>query len=73
LAAGIESHRGARALARQQQRAVPDYLRQNYWWAYMHPKGVRRGAFVRAPAARQSDPVGEVRTVARQRRAWGQP
>jgi len=27
--------------ARQQTRPVPYYLRQNYWWAYMHPKGVR--------------------------------
>ena len=32
---------GLEPFARQQTRPVPDYLRQNYWWAYMHPKGVR--------------------------------
>ena len=32
---------GLEPFARQQTRAVPDYLRRNYWWAYMHPKGVR--------------------------------
>jgi ubiquinone/menaquinone biosynthesis C-methylase UbiE len=37
----IEAGPELELLARQQTRAVPDYLRQNYWWAYVHPKAVR--------------------------------
>jgi ubiquinone/menaquinone biosynthesis C-methylase UbiE len=25
----------------QRPRVAPEYLRQNYWWAYIHPNGVR--------------------------------
>jgi len=38
---GSEASVELERFARRQIRPVPDYLRQNYWWAYMHPKGVR--------------------------------
>jgi len=30
-----------KSIARLHTRAVPDYLWQNYWWAYVHPTAVR--------------------------------
>ena len=38
---GIEATAEIEEFAPQQSRVAPDYLRQNYWWAYIHPNGVR--------------------------------
>jgi ubiquinone/menaquinone biosynthesis C-methylase UbiE len=43
MGAGMQSEVPARGgeLDAQAPRAIPEYLRRNYWWAYLHPRAVR--------------------------------
>lgn len=37
----LEATAHGRHFAPQRARTIPDYLQHNYWWAYIHPAGVR--------------------------------
>ena len=37
----IEATAGIQEFEPQRSRVAPDYLQRNYWWAYIHPNGVR--------------------------------